>query len=309
MTRNRILGLVLKVAVLLIVVGFVGHRIVSNWQEVKEADWRLEPLYLVGSFLLCSIWFWVRPLGWNIILNCFGGKVPFFAVYRVYRQSELSRYVPGAVWQFLSRIYLIKRWRVSASACLAATIVDLVLATLASLIPAAWTLLEAFGDFSLYHQILMAAFPLLSIAVVHPRILNAWAGFLAERLKQPWTPLEIGFPTLLGIWAMYVAGWLGVAGGLALFARGILELPPEGSAFIGSSYAVAWLVGTLTMIAPAGMGIRETALGVMLSRILLQGPAFTLAVAIRFWMLLIEVVWAVIGVVTPRPEPPEEEIV
>lgn len=305
MTRQ--LARVAKIAVPLVVVFFVARVILDNWEQVREAEWRVSPLYLVGSFVLCSGWFLVRPVGWNIILNRFGRKAPFFAVYRVYRQAELSRYVPGGVWQFVSRIYLIKRWRVSASACLAATIVDLVLATLAALVPASWTLLEVYSDFRLYHRIVLLAFPVAAIAVLHPRILNAWAGFLARRLKQPWTPLRIGFLTLIGIWAMYVAGWLALAAGLALFAHGILVMPPEGSTYIGSSYAVAWLVGMLTMIAPAGMGIRDTALGVLLSRILLQGPAFTLAVGIRFWLLLIEVVWAAIGILTPRPEPPEEE--
>lgn len=303
MIRN--LARVLKLLVPLVIAYFVGKVIHANWEQVRTAEWQFSPLHLIGSFVLCSGWFLFRPLGWNVILNRFGRDVPYGAVYRVYRQSELSRYVPGAVWQFVSRIYLIKRWHVTASACMAATIVDLVLATLACLIPASWTLLDAFPGMQGYHQALLIGFPVASVAVVHPTIFNAWAGFLANRLRQPWTPLQIRWPMLLGIWLMYVVGWVMLCAGVAMFARGILSLGSVGPMLLGSSYAVAWLIGTLTMIAPAGMGVREGAMGLMLSRFMAEGPAFTLAVGVRFWVLLVELCWVGLGALFPQPEPPE----
>src|SRR5690606_36503520 len=123
------------------------------------------------------------------------------------------------------------------------------------------------------------------------RIFNAWAGMLAERLGQPWTPLRIGWSKLLGIWLMYVGGWVALCAGVALFAQGILSMGAVSGMLLGSSYAVAWLIGTLTMIAPAGMGVREGAMGMMLSRFIAAGPAFTLAVGVRFWVLLVEICW------------------
>ncbi len=300
----RKIAKVLKFGVPLIVAYFVGRVIHTNWEQVRDADWQFSPFYILGAALLSSTWYLARPLGWNIILNRFGRPVPYLAVYGVYRQSELSRYVPGAVWQFLSRIYLIKRWHVSASACMAATVVDMVLATLAAIIPALWTLQEAFPGMQAYHQVVLLAFPVVSILVVHPKIFNAWAGFLAERLRQPWTPLAIGWSQLLGIWAMYVVGWLLQCAGVAMFAHGILEMEPGGAAYLGSSYAVAWLIGTLTMIAPAGMGVREGAMGLLLTRVMAEGPAFTLAVGVRFFALLVELALVGLGALMPKPEPP-----
>ncbi len=292
-----------KIIVPLVVIFFVGRVILKNWAQVREAEWSIRPGYLALSFLLSSAWFIFRPWGWNIILNGFGHPVPFPAVFRVCRQAELSRYVPGGVWQFVSRVVLLKQWNVSAAACLAATLVDLFLATLACLIPAAWTLQEAFGGFKTYHRVVLFAFPVVSILFVHPTLLNGWAGFLARRLHQPWTPLDIRWRSLLGIWALYVLGWLLLGAGVALFVNGVLRIPDGNSLYIGSSYTVAWLVGTLTMIAPGGMGIREGALGLLLSQILPTGPAFTLAVGIRLWTLLIEIATLGLGSLLPAAEP------
>ena len=117
-----------KLVVPLIVTFFVGRGIYRNWEQVREAEGALNPLLLATSFVLCSGWFLFRPLGWNIIINRFGKRVPYPAVFRVYRKSELSRYVPGAIWQFVSRVYFIKEWGIVASATLAATMLDLFLA-------------------------------------------------------------------------------------------------------------------------------------------------------------------------------------
>ncbi len=305
MISRRVLNAV-KLLVPLVIAFFLARVIRSNWEQVQQANWSFRPDALLLSFVLCSPWFVMRPFGWNVLLNRFGRHVPFAAAFRVARHAELSRYVPGGVWQFVSRVYLIQKWHVTATACLAATMVDLVLATLASMIPALWTLSDLLPDLGRFHRVMLVAFPIASIAVIHPRIFNAWAAFLAGKLKQPYTRLEIGFPRIAGIWAMYVLGWLALCAGVAVFIYGLIELPPEHAAFVGSSYAAAWLVGILAMIAPAGMGIRELALGLMLAKIVGEGPAFTLAVGIRFWLLAVEMAWVGLGSLMPRPTPPEE---
>ena len=297
----------LKLLVPLVVAFFVGRVIHANWQQVREAEWSASPLDLTLAFLCCSAWFWVRPYGWMLILGSFGRGVPYPAVYRVFRKAEMSRMVPGAIWQFVSRVFLLKRWGVTAGACLAATVIDMLLTALASLVPAAWTLRGAVAEFKLYHRIALACFPLASLLFVHPRMLNAWAGFLAHRLGQAWTPIKIGWGKLTGIWGLYVVGWVLMAAGTAYFAAGVLPAAGSQKAYIGSSYVVAWLIGTLTMIAPGGMGIREGALGLLLSRVMPAGPAFTLAVGIRFWLLLIELIWYGAAYLLPPAEPPDED--
>lgn len=295
-----------KFLVPVVIAFFVGRVIQSNWAQIRAAEWDVQPLYLVGSAVLCSSWFWCRPLGWSLLVNGFGQPVPFTAVYRVVRRAELSRFIPGGVWQFASRVYLVKKWNVSASSALSATVVDLVLTTLAALVPALWSLATAFPELGQVQRVALIGFSLLSIAVLHPRIFNSWAGFVFRRLGQRYIHLEIHWRTLLGIWAMYVGSWILMCAGVALFIRGVIEVEPGGTMFIGSSYAVAWLAGNFAMISPAGMGIREGVLGLLLAQWMPDGPAFALAIGVRLWLLLLEVGWVSVGEFLPRPEPAPE---
>lgn len=305
MTRKRIVN-TLKLLVPLVIAFFVARVIHANWEQVKDAEWSFRPGYLLLSYLLVSPWFVIRPFGWNMILNNFGRRVPFPAVFRVARHAELSRYVPGGVWQFVSRIYLIQKWHVSATACVVATMVDLVLATLASIVPALWSLSDLLPELGRFHRIMVFGFPVASIAVIHPKVLNWWAAIVARRIGQPYTPLRISFARIVAIWAMYVGAWFGLCAGVSVFVYGLIQLDGRHAVFVGASYAVAWLIGTLTMIAPAGMGIRDSALGLLLSKLVGTGPAFTLAVGIRFWLLLVELSWVGWGSLMRRPEPPAE---
>lgn len=298
---------VAKFVVPLVLIFFVGRVIADNWEDVSAAEWQIRPLYLFFSALLCSPWFLLRPLGWNIILNRFGRAVPFPAVFRVTRQAELGRYVPGAVWQWIGRVYLIQKWHVTAAACLVATFIDLVLATLASMVPALFTVEDLLPNLASYYRYVIFAFPLAAIVVIHPKVLNWGAGLVTKRLKMEYSELRIGYPTMAGIWAMYVGGWLSLTAGVAAFVAGVIDLPTGNLAFIGSSYALAWLVGILTMIAPAGMGVRETALGLLLAVVVGTGTAFTLAVAVRLWLLAVELVWVGAGHLMSNPTPPGEQ--
>ena len=298
---------VAKFVVPALIAFFLGRVIYANWSQIRQAEWDLTPSYLIASAVLCAPWFWARPLGWNLLVNAFGQRVPFSAVFRVVRHAELSRFLPGGIWAMASRVYLVKKWRVKPSAALAATVVDLVLTTLAALLPALWSLSEAFPDLGRVQQIVFIAFPIVSIAIVHPKLLNLWAGFIFRRVGQDYEEAELRWRILLGIWVLYAGAWILMCAGVAMMIRGVLQLGPGGTTFMGSSYAAAWLAGSFALISPSGMGIREGALGLLLSRWIPTGPAFAVAIVVRLWLLGMEVVWVALGALLPRPEPPGDE--
>lgn len=291
---------VVKTSVPLIVAFFIGRMISGNWQQIRAEPWRLDAGLLAVSFLLGAAWHLVRPLGWTRLLRGFGHDLPYWDIYRVYRKSEVSRYVPGGVWQFASRIYLTRRYGIGAAPCLAATLLDMALAALAAMVPAAWLAGSASTSLGTWQRYALLAFPLVACAFVYPRVLNAWAEPVARWLRQPYRRLEIGGRQMFAIWAMYAAAstLLGLA--MACLARALLPAIGGGQfAYIAGCYALAWVAALLTMVAPAGMGIREGILGILLAQTLAAGTAMTLAVAMRLWAVCMELAWLAVGAFRP----------
>lgn len=286
---------ILKFLVPLVIAFFIGRVIHRNWQEVRAADWTFDGGYLFISVLLTAGWFVLRPYVWAAILGRFGHPISYGAAFRIFRQAELSRFVPGTVWQYVSRVYLAGQWGVPAAATMAATIVETVLLVLASILPALLNIREAVPRLAGVQQVLLFVFPAVALAVVHPRVLNLWAGFLARRMKQPYSKLEIGWGAVAGVWLTYSLMWLVVGLGVGCFVRGVISIPLTEVPLVGSYYAAAWFIGIISVVAPAGMGIREGAFGLLLSQAMPLGAALTIAVSVRLWMTLLEVVWAALG--------------
>ena len=291
----------LKAIVPLVLAFFVGRMILSNWDQVRGEDWAFEPIWLAASLGLGSAWHLARPLGWTWLLRGFDHRVPYWDVYLIYRKSELSRYVPGGVWQFAARVYLVRRFGVSASACLAATLLDLTLAALAALVPAAWLAVTASESLSAWQLALLLAFPVLALAIVYPPVFNTWAGRVTAILRQDLPRLEFRVVQMARIWTMYVCSWILLAGAMACFARGLLP----GLAFrefvqVAASYPLAWVTALLTMIAPAGVGVREGVLGLLLARSMAVGTAMAIAVAMRLWAVSTELAWLAVGLGVAR---------
>jgi uncharacterized membrane protein YbhN (UPF0104 family) len=68
--------------------------------------------------------------------------------------------------------------------------------------------------------------------------------------------------------------------------------------------ALAWLAGFLVIVLPAGLGVRESVLALLLSVSLPEGQAVVVAVLARLWWLCAEAPWIVIGVALLRVLPP-----
>ena len=286
---------ILKFLVPLVIAFFIGRAIHRNWQEVRAADWTFDGGYLFISVLLTVGWFALRPYVWAAILGRFGHPISYGAAVRIFRQAELSRYVPGTVWQYVSRVYLAGQWGVPAAATMAATIVETVLLVLASILPALLNFREALPRLAGIQQVLLFVVPVVALAVVHPRVLNLWAGFLARRMKQPYSKLEIGWGAVAGVCLTYSLMWLVVGLGVGFFVRGVISIPLTQVPIVGSYYAAAWFIGIISVVAPAGMGIRDGAFGLLLSQAMPLGAALTIAVGVRLWMTLLELVWAALG--------------
>ena len=87
---------------------------------------------------------------------------------------------------------------------------------------------------------------------------------------------------------VYLILWCGVGIAFFLFVKSLSPLEwhliPE---TIGI-YAMAWTVGFLSFITPAGLGIREGALSFLLSTLLPEATAIFVALLSRFWYLTVE---------------------
>src|SRR6185437_6574956 len=163
-----------------------------------------------ASLIFSAFLFIFRATTWRRILIGFGYRIPVAPTVRIWSSSELSRYLPGVIWQVVSRIYLVKPYGVRGSVCSASQILELALFLLANV-------LLAVGCLTWYgHKMLRATaqnwlfgaiglIPVLMI-LLYPKVFYAITNAIMRKLGKPEIVKQLRFNELVGLLFWNVLG-------------------------------------------------------------------------------------------------------
>jgi len=271
---------------------FIGIFAVNKWEIISTSFTLLEWHHVVIAFL--AIVFAKFCLAANMQLAAIrnGINLTFIESQRIYNFSQLAKYIPGSIWQFVSRAAMLHdRGHNPASirdsifaehfwALGTAFIIGLVL----SLVTAPNYLKSLIYSVEPAVYLFVYAIVLVSITVT----VVLW--FFKSKLKKIWYWAFQLFPSAraLGVLALC---WFALG-----FSLWITTIPfGEGNtslAFVIGLYSLAYVIGFVVPFAPAGLGIREIILVGGLSLYMSADIAIVLAAANRVLYFLGEIILA-----------------
>lgn len=212
--------------------------------------------------------------GWSRLIGVFGGNPR--GQTRLHALTQVMKYLPGNVFHLAGRHAMARRKALGHQTLLLAALSETGLLVLASLV----TGLLAAGLLPLPDPAMImlgVAATLTGAAILGALIVWQWV-----RVKAPVLSLwraRWGLGLLFPVYLIFFAGY-GAAGGLLLSAI----TPDAGSnlyLLTAGAFAIAWLAGFLTPGAPAGIGVRESVLLLILSPFVGTGPVLLLAALAR----------------------------
>jgi len=293
---RRWLVLAVRLVLLVLVLYFVGRTMVDGFATVPWGEMELAPLYLtlavfavlISKTLGCLTYYLMlgapaRGLGWRVLLAA--TWIP-----------PLGKYVPGKVASVAWAVWLLHDRQVPGSAVLRAVFFQTGLSVMIGLVMAIPLMIWQPAGLPLAIAWLGAAALLaLGLAVLHPRVFLAANNLVLRVLRRP--PVED---------TLSAQAYLGAAGtifgqillqGLAmwLLAEAFAEVSAGDIPLFISATSLANTVGFLAIFAPAGLGVREGLLLVVLGPAIGPGPAAILAAAMRLIQVLLDVVMAGAG--------------
>lgn len=298
----------LQIGLTLIVTWFILDRVgvdLSHLRDLDGAAWKPEIIpfamscvVLVGGYILSAA-LWGR-----IVRDLGGPALPLVTSVRLFMIANLGRYVPGKIWQIAGLAYLAKREGVPASVATGAAVLGQGVALLAATLIGLGAIL---GRTELWRWLgwpgsaaglglAVAIVAVVSIPRIFHRIVAGWF-----RLTRSELPQEMSRRRNFGLrWLMlYVLNW-----GVYCVAFWLLYLSfAEWRTFmqVGPAFAAAYVMGYLALFAPAGAGIREGFLVVLLQPVMVQEVAVVFAVIARLWTTTFELIPALILTVWRRP--------
>lgn len=279
--KTAVRAVFLLVALAALVVAVVVER-----EAFGDALTRLGPAAVALSALLAGVGLLAQMLSWRALFAGAEADVPRLrAAARIYFVGQLGKYLPGSVWAVVAQAELGKDHRISrARSAVVALGALAVLVVVGVVVSVAGLAIGSAGSLRAYWWVL-AAIP-AGVVVLSPPVFNRLVGTAMRVARRPGPP-----PTITGGGLASSAGWALVMwlafGAHAWFLAAALGVTGLPDAFtVTGAFALAWVVGFLIVLAPAGAGPREAALVLALAPLMEPADALVVALVSRVLMVM-----------------------
>ena len=299
---RRIVGYVLAALVLF----FLGRLLYQNQTELaaQHISFQIDLTWLVVSLVLQVIGLSLSVETWRRLLEEMDGRISFRNAFRIWWFSNLTRYIPGNIWQPATMAVLGEREDVPKSkTILSQTFFILLTLALAGVLSI--SLVPIAAETKTWLMLVCAA-AILFFAM--PPVFRFVLTIIARILR--YEPAQTTSSFLRGLLPLIVAGLMWLAYGLSFYffvrALGISGEPTWTTAV--PLYAGAYLIGYISFLTPSGLGIREGAIAFFLGAYVHSSVAVAVALLARLMAIAGEMVCVGIAWLSTRMQanPPQK---
>jgi hypothetical protein len=294
----RWLSRVLRAAFLVVALVVIVVTLREQGGQVRGAITRTGIVAPLASLVAALAGLFASAQVWRSLLTDLGSRLPMRPALHVFFLGQLGKYLPGSVFAVAAQMELGRDQGVSRSRVGTASLLFMgVLVATGLLVSAVALPLTSPGALDAYFWVLLVL-P-VGLVCLAPPVLTRLVGVMLRVLRRDplerplsWRGVGAAVGWSLAMWAAYgVHVLLLVLPQRAELTGGAASLP----LLALGGYALAWTVGFLFLLAPAGAVLREAVLVLALAPLLDKPAATAVAVVSRGVMTLGDLLWGAAG--------------
>ncbi len=278
-----------QVVVILVIFYFLGKSVIANWTQVKDFDWEFDYPLLILSFALQMLGLcWLVKI-WQRMLGHTGSRVSYGRLFKVWFFTNLGKYLPGKVWQFMGMVYMLEKQGVPKQNSLSTGVLAQAFSVMSGLL-----ISVIFLGASLYSQFfsrkpaLLAGAVFLGLAILvigcYPRALEKAINLGLRILKRQEIALDIRAKDVIIYILFYSASWLLYGLAFLIFVKSMAPASFHMYPTLTGAFAFSLNVGFLAVFTPGGIGVREGVLVFLLSSFFPLPVSTLISLLSRLWM-------------------------
>ena len=238
-----------------------------NWQEMGDAAKNLNPSWLLLALILNLMLLLLMAFGWVIAVSFTGEKISLVLGTSIYYQTSLLRYLPGSVWNFPGRGYLVQQRGISIQSFTQSIFVEqFFLISIAAMI-ASGRLTGIFNISWLPIGVVTGFLILISLLFLSYRLVPV-------QISNIFKLKSISIYKVILISINYLFVWLLYGLEVLVLLKAFPNITDPTGWDVISSNTAAWLLGFISL-APVGIGVREVSLSALLGSTI--GPIAVIA--------------------------------
>lgn len=260
--------------------------VLREWDKLWATEWSFRVDLLVLSLVGAVILFFLDAYGWHQVLKALGYDLSARRTIQVWLLSSLSRYVPGGVWSYASRVTLANAEGVTVAAASVSLYLETLLLMISSL--AIGLIAVAYGvGISISPIVLIVSWVGLGL-LLHPKavaLLKRLPGRMGDALRNVSFP---GQRRTAGLFAYYLVFWILFGAVFLCFVSATHPVPYQDWVPVGASIALGFFVGFVVIFVPGGIGVRESILYLALLPFLPAPVSLVVSIGSRLWIMAAE---------------------
>jgi uncharacterized membrane protein YbhN (UPF0104 family) len=290
---------VAQVTILLLALGFLAALVRSQGAALQAYRWQLAPVWALVALAGLELTWLFELDTWRLILRSLGGQLAYRQAVPAWFLSNIVRYIPGNVWQFLGMAELAAEHGVPRLVTLTSIVLHQAISTAAGLaLAAAYFAAAGQGERGSIPyvwfdrlRVLLWLMP-LGLLLLHPAILERVLNWGMVRLRRPTVQVTLTWGQVWLLCLRYGVVWLLMGLSFAALVRSLALVRAVEAPYLVACWAGAYVIGYLSLLTPSGLGVREGVMVLLLAAIMPEGVAAVVAIVARLWMVAGELLGA-----------------
>ncbi|WP_238013233.1 flippase-like domain-containing protein [Dactylosporangium sp. AC04546] len=220
---------------------------------------------------------------WRVLLAGLGAPLRPLAAAQTFFVGQLAKYLPGSMWSVLAQMELARAHHVPRSRTATAAALTIAVSLGAGLLTTVVALPFAGDQAGSRSWWLLLGVPLLAV-LLHPKLVNGVVGAALRLARRPPMPKPLSGRTIVAAAGWAVLSWVLLGAHVAALGRPLGADTLRAAAVSVGGFALAWCLGFLMLVAPAGVGVREVLLVGLLGTQLTVAQATAVTVLSRALM-------------------------
>lgn len=292
--QRPIVAALVQTALVIVALGAGWWVIGQAWPELVALERPPDARWLAASAGTYTLALALAIAGWRWLLRCVGVRRPWLEDAWFYTLSLAARRLPGGIWGAVGRVYLYRQAGAPTGPVTVATVAEhgLIIVAAAALAPVALAVLPLRTNGAAWLG--LAAIGTLTVALTRPHVWTAAARALVRRRLLPREMLvQQGGAAWLGVGGIYALVWLVGGTALWLVARS-LGAEDADLGLVVAAWIIARGAALPLALLPAGLGLSDLGLTLLLGYALPPPLALASAVLMRGLVTLGEAGWALV---------------
>ena len=284
---------------------FLFKHLSELFRDLKVESIVFNPFWLLLSCVILIVYRTLRVFPWmTLYQNTTSKPVSFLSSWTLFQLSELGKYLPGKVGQFVGIATLCRSLDIARVKAIASTLLQLAFQCVLGILIGIPVLLSPEAREFWQNILINLLHNSFRSIVFFAAIIGLGTIFLVLLRKklssqkvhfQKIMQTLFSFKKLFRLVLIYISLWACVGIGFFLFVKSIYPIQMVQLPIILGIYPFAWSIGFLSLITPGGLGVREGILTLFLTTFLPSVTATLIALLSRLWIINTEVLLAAIA--------------